>query len=234
MKYALVFLTLGLLLGVQASRIGGAGWLLLWPACAAVAVSVAYAQGHPAVYGKRPDGSRGLVSWLLMLPYLLVAGGVWNLYRWRSRESPADKLLPGVWIGRRLLPHEIPPEITRIVDLTCEFHEPRANLKGREYRAVPILDASVPGLGEAVHCAEAILQSPGTTLIHCAQGHGRTGTLAAIVLLIKGVAQTPDEAVARLQSVRPKLKLNARQMEFVRRAAEELDRRAAAELDQRR
>ncbi len=225
MKFACVLLVLGVLLGYQAASLGGFAWLLLWPACSSLAVGVAYLQGHPALYGKRADGSRNTLS-LLLLPYLGVVWTVWNAYRWFSRESPADELLPGLWLGRRLLPGEVAPEITLIVDLTCELSEPRMNLVGREYLAFPILDASVPTVAQAIRCADEILRHSGVTLIHCAQGHGRTGTLAAIVLLRKGVAQTPEEAVRQLQAVRPKLKLSRRQMAFVQMVAAELQRMA--------
>ena len=224
LKFAFVLLVLGVLLGYQAVTLGGFAWLLFWPACSSLAVSVAYLQGHPALYGKRADGSRNPLSRLLLLPYLVVVWIVWNTYRWASHESPADELLPGLWLGRRLLRGEVAPEITLIVDLTCELSEPRANLVGREYLAFPILDASVPTVAKAIRCVDEILRHSGVTLIHCAQGHGRTGTVAAIILLRTGVAQTPEAAISRLRAVRPKLKLSRRQMAFVRKVAEELKR----------
>jgi protein-tyrosine phosphatase len=51
-------------------------------------------------------------------------------------------------------------------------------------------------------------------LIHCAQGHGRTGLVASAVLLVSGKAQTAADAIAMVQSVRPGVDLN-REQRFV-------------------
>ena len=57
---------------------------------------------------------------------------------------------------------------------------------------------------------------PVPVYIHCAQGHGRTGTVAAAVLVAKGIHSTPEAAIDALQRVRPKLALNRTQLQFVR------------------
>ena len=44
--------------------------------------------------------------------------------------------------------------------------------------------------------------------IHCAQGHGRTGLVAALFLLAHGDADTPDTAIEMIQSSRPLVGLN--------------------------
>jgi len=63
---------------------------------------------------------------------------------------------------------------------------------------------------------------PGPVYIHCAQGHGRTGTLAAAVLLAKGHCDSVDAAIARLRAARPRLALSKAQLQFVRRIGERL------------
>ena len=67
-----------------------------------------------------------------------------------------------------------------------------------------------------------VAQWPGAVYIHCAQGHGRTGTFAAAVLLAKGHCDSVDAAVARLRAVRPRLALGKAQLQFARRVAERL------------
>jgi len=48
--------------------------------------------------------------------------------------------------------------------------------------------------------------------IHCAQGHGRTGLVAAALLLIRGSAADPAAAVEMIQAVRPQVRLSRGQM----------------------
>ncbi|TWU44827.1 hypothetical protein Poly51_58930 [Rubripirellula tenax] len=52
---------------------------------------------------------------------------------------------------------------------------------------------------------------PKPVLIHCAQGHGRTGLVAAAVLIVSGEAQTAADAIAIIQAVRPGVELNKAQ-----------------------
>lgn len=67
-----------------------------------------------------------------------------------------------------------------------------------------------------------VAEWPGAVYIHCAQGHGRTGTLAAAVLLAKGYCDTVDAVIARLRAARPRLALGKAQLQFVRRIGERL------------
>jgi protein-tyrosine phosphatase len=48
---------------------------------------------------------------------------------------------------------------------------------------------------------------PGAVYIHCAVGHGRSATVAAAVLLARGLAANPREAVALLRRSRPLVRL---------------------------
>lgn len=47
--------------------------------------------------------------------------------------------------------------------------------------------------------------------IHCAHGHGRSNVIMCAVLIANGNAATIDDALALVQSQRPRAKLNRRQ-----------------------
>jgi protein-tyrosine phosphatase len=219
MKYASLFGIAAALFVAYAAQNRGVSLVLLWPATSFAAVAVAYIARSTAVFGKRSDGTITLWSMLLLLPFLVYVWLVWHLVRLTSREPSSHELLPNVRIGRRLLPAELDANVTLIVDLTCEFNEPLRNRQSREYWAFPVLDAFIPTEKQIVQWACAIAAHQGMAFIHCAQGHGRTGTLAAVLLLIKGIATTSDEAIAKVQQARPLLRLNTVQQRFVDRVA---------------
>ena len=108
-----------------------------------------------------------------------------------------------VLIGRRLLSREMPSDIELVVDLTCEFSEPRTIRSARRYIAFPMLDAAaLPSrlLAEFVGC---LAVEEGRMFIHCAQGHGRTGLITALLLIAKGDVQNADDALLKVQASRP-------------------------------
>jgi protein-tyrosine phosphatase len=133
-----------------------------------------------------------------------------------SREDCYNEVAPGIFVGRRPLPGELPPEISLLVDLTAEFPEHPLVRAGREYLAMPMLDAGVASEAAFRKLVQQIASCSGQVYIHCAQGHGRTGTVAAAVLVEQGLAATPQAAIEMLQRVRPKLSLAKNQRMFVR------------------
>ncbi|WP_236696550.1 dual specificity protein phosphatase family protein [Rhodopirellula islandica] len=74
-----------------------------------------------------------------------------------------------------------------------------------------MLDGTGATAKELRELANEIQQMPKPVLIHCAQGHGRTGLVASAVLLVSGAAQTASDAIAMVQAVRPGIELNATQ-----------------------
>lgn len=75
-----------------------------------------------------------------------------------------------------------------------------------------MLDGSGVTADELRGLAPEIDDMPKPALIHCAQGHGRTGLVAAAVLLVSGEAKTAVDAIAMVKSVRPGVELNREQM----------------------
>jgi len=88
------------------------------------------------------------------------------------------------------------------LDLTAERE--LAERAGLVYLSVPIPDRQVPESPSEVAAVldrvDAILYSANGALIHCRQGIGRAGMLAACLLVMKG--QTPEAAVRTVERAR--------------------------------
>jgi protein-tyrosine phosphatase len=215
-SYGLLFAALAALLGYAALS-GGVGSLLLWPALSFALVAAAYLGLGARVFGKRRDGTLAWECVAGLLPYLLFTWAVWHLSRWVRREPPFHRIAPGLLAGRRLLPREMPAEVRTVVDLTAEFAEPRAVRGTGSYLCLPMLDASVPTDGELRELLDRIGRSPEPVYVHCAEGHGRTGLVAAALLVRKGLANDAEEALAALRGIRPGVDLKPAQRALLER-----------------
>src|SRR5262245_61817349 len=159
MIYALVFAVFAAYLATLAVLLAPWGLPLLWPSLSFALVAVAYAGAGPRLFGKRPDGRLAWWAVVLLLPFLLFAWGVWHLQR-LGKEAPAHEVAPGLWLGRRPLPHEVPPEVGLIVDLTVEFVALARVRAGREYRSLPTLDTHVPPEGRLRELVAEVAEWP--------------------------------------------------------------------------
>ena len=208
MKYGVLFSLLSFLLACYSVTSGGWFLLMLWPVFSVGIVGLAYLTLGHRVFGKCPDGSLHCASVVILLPYLLYVWGVWHLIRIVSREPAYSTLADGILIGRRLLSSELPAGIRTVVDLTSEFPESSALRSVPNYIAAPMLDGSVLAPQSLVAIASRIVTSETPVYIHCAQGHGRTGLIAALLLIARGDADDPDAAMALIRSSRPLMGLN--------------------------
>src|SRR5690606_10500554 len=112
-------------------------------------------------------------------------------------------------IGRRLLPHEYPPDSDTVLDLTSEFNVLRSVPERYQYISFPMLDGLGADVSRLVPLLQRLDSIPGKLYIHCAQGHGRTGFVTAAWMLYKGWAQSPDDALQQILAARPAVKLSA-------------------------
>ncbi len=209
MKYGILFLVLAATMLLLAFQFGGWYFTLMYPALSFAIVAIGYLGAGPRVFGKQLNGKRSLVATFVLFPYLLLTLATWHLVRFVSREPAVNCVDPDLFLSRRLLRDEIPSEVKAVIDLTCEFTDP--TFACDNYHCFPMLDASCPTADELNEIAQRILTLPKPVLIHCAQGHGRTGLVACAVLLVAGRASTHKEALALVQSVRPGIELNAMQ-----------------------
>lgn len=200
------------------------GWILWWPAFSIACVSMAYFIGSAEPLGKR-NGSRQLLNSLFLFPYLLFARIVWILQVLISTEAPYDFVNDSLVVARRLGAKEYPEGVTLICDLTAEFCDPWAIRRSDAYYPAPILDGGALMPYELTFLVrELAIQPGGRLLIHCANGHGRTGMVAAAWLIGYGYAQNVEEALAQLKKVRPKIHLNTLQRRTVEIATSQLQK----------
>lgn len=93
-------------------------------------------------------------------------------------------------------------EEERDLDLANEAAETQAH--GMKFLSYPIADRQVPDfestLARALENLEAELASGKNVVLHCRQGIGRTGLVAACLLLTKGI--DAESAVRRLSAAR--------------------------------
>ena len=225
LKYTVVFWCVTAVCAYEALALGGWATLLLWPGISFAFAGAAYAGVGPRVFGKRSDGSLAMLATGVLLPYLLYTWLLWHLWRLCTREDPYHVLFGGVKVGRRLLPHEFPKDVTEVFDLTAEFAEPTLIREKGVYRCYPTLDATQLEPDVLFQAARQVLDAAHGAYIHCANGHGRTGTLAGAVLLLAGRVQTAEEALEYLVSRRPRIRLNRHQyaalLEFAKTSASE-------------
>jgi protein-tyrosine phosphatase len=94
------------------------------------------------------------------------------------------------------------PEEEHDLDLTAEGREAKAH--GIEFVSFPIPDREAPsseaGLASALEILDRDLSSGKNVLVHCRQGVGRTGMVAACLLVSRGFA--PEAAVGTVSAAR--------------------------------
>ena len=218
--FGFAFLGIAVFIARHISVNSAATWLLVWPALSLALVALAFLSGSPRVFGKSANGRRSWTATLLLAPYLLFARVVWEVQTRISSEPACNSVNPPLIVARWLRGTELPHGIAAIVDLTSEMGASPAARQHRGYLCAPLLDAN--GL-EPVDLVRLVLRLPpepaGPLLIHCANGHGRTGTIAAAWLIAHSDANTPEEALLNLTAVRPAIRLRGRQRKDLTRAA---------------
>ncbi len=205
--YAAGLSILGLaLIGAGSATLTGVDLMHRWVAPPAIAVGASLLYlGACYAFRRRPAG------WAI-LPYSLAAITALGLYRVVSREPFADEIAPRLWLGSAPLVFSgslvARTGATAVLNVTAEFGN-LARLK-LAYKRVAMLDGVAPTAGqlsEAAAWAAEQYRAGGVVLVHCAQGHGRSATTMAKLLLELGIEPDPDAAIARVSKARPGIKI---------------------------
>ncbi len=202
--------------------------VMAWPASTCALLAAGYAGLVPNACGKHANGQLRLVNVVFLLPYLCPYWIIWRLRRVLDRQECCHEISPGLFVGRRLMGHELPHDIGLVVDLTSEFAEPEQLRSTAHYLCLPILDGGAVPLGGLLNAVSKINAFNGPTLIHCAEGHGRSAMLAIAVLIARGTAAEIAEALSMIRSHRPNARLRRQQRLLLELAFLELNGRATA------
>ena len=111
--------------------------------------------------------------------------------------------------------------VTAVVNLRTEFDDAAAGIAPNRYLYLPAIDDTPPTLEQlrkgVAFIAEEVARGGGI-YVHCGAGVGRAPTMAAAYLISTGLS--PDEAWARIRSVRPFIRVKPGQAEQIKRFAE--------------
>ncbi len=222
LKIALIFLIFGMTLIHWGRTLSWSGILPIWAGLSFVAVSSSYAINGAGIFGKSAQGDRAWWSSLILMPYLSLTWLMWWVFRTTDAAPCCDRITDQIWLGRRPTVAELPNDVDLVVDLTCEF-TPQSALRNR-YLSLPILDHAIPQLAEFDRFIQSLAQFSGTLYVHCAAGRSRSAMVVAALLLLKGVCETPQAAIAYVHQRRSCVRLTKAQATFL---AEWCDQRHA-------
>ena len=190
----------------------GIAWsaVWLWPAIVVAAAWVVYVTSSPLAFGKRADGSIAPLAYVVWAPLFAYQWVVLVLGRRITNEPIASEVSPGLWVGRRPRARDLPPGTALVIDLCAEFPVAPGVRQTGTYLSIPTLDTRAPTPAQIRVAVDAALAASGPVFVHCAHGHGRSATVAAAVLVRRGMA-TLDDVEAQLKLQRSRIGLNVHQ-----------------------
>jgi hypothetical protein len=218
LRFAVAFTLLAIaLVGLACSSAGQGGWWIsaieLYISLGLFTLAVAYGMkqaGFPVEeVCCRPRWA--FAAGILLAPYRVLGRLTLGLTRRIDREAGLSEVAPGLFIGRRPSRSErrrlAGAGIEAVLDLCAEFPHPDWAPERLDSEYIPILDGSAPSdrqFRSAMGWIEVRREEGKTILIHCAQGHGRSATVAAVALCRLGLASGLDRAIEQIRSARPR------------------------------
>lgn len=237
MRYAAFFGLLGvsfLLLAAQA--VTGEPRPLAWGvaglegycAVSLLTLAAAYALQHRGTAVENAFEHSAWRPWLdiLLFPYRILAWVVAAALRRVDSMGPMHAVGTRLYVGRLPRPSDrqqlAEAGVTSVLNLCIEFPvRPRWRRdEGVETVYLPLLDGAAPSHRQFQEALDWIVRRHAdghTVLIHCAQGRGRSVTVAAAALCRLGLAAGPEDALAAIRSARPKAKPSRQQQNALAR-----------------
>jgi len=187
--------------GAAIASSGVARFAWAWTSASCAVATVVYLANRPEWLGKR-DG-RFTPRALPILPYLVAFRIAVGLIRWWREPDTPSLVSPGLWVGGVVDARTFPPGISHVVDLVAEYPAPAWVRALPGYRNLPILDGAEPPSREAfVEVIRDLRDVTGSVLVHCDSGRGRAPTVAAALLIARGLAADVDSALALVRDGR--------------------------------
>jgi protein-tyrosine phosphatase len=183
------------------------GALLLWPTVALQIVAFGYF-AFGAIVFRKLRGRLAFSTRVLLAPVLF--GHFLSLAYYRRQCRAWDKVVDGVWIGRRLNASEsqraLAAGVTAVLDLSAEFSEVEPFLHAR-YLAIPVLDLTAPTNSQLQRAVDFIMteRERGVVYVHCKIGYSRSAAAVGAFLLDSDRADNVEDAIAQLHAVRPSI-----------------------------
>jgi hypothetical protein len=173
-----------------------------WTAGSCAVATAAYLLNRPEWLGK--ENGRLAPRALLLLPYLVafrIACGL--IRRFRPPDAPTE-IVPGLWVAGRIDARTFPTGVSHVVDLIAEYDAPAWERGLPGYRALPVLDGGEPPDAAAfLALVRELRDVTGVIVVHCDSGRGRAPTMAAAILVARGLAPDVDAALALVRERRP-------------------------------
>jgi len=145
---------------------------------------------------KKANESFNLILMIINLPWLLLTECIFKIQMLLSKEDFSNHIEgTTIWISSRPSKHNSLQHFDLVIDLTAEFSKDNHAVN---YLCVPNLDAHIlqnKTLPNSSYKNKNIL-------IHCANGHGRSSTYAAYLMLKWGLSPTIDQAFQDIKASR--------------------------------
>ena len=170
--------------------------VLLWPALAFISIGLAHllcpAAGARWLCKDPRTGQINVATAVIFLPFLMLSWLIWLVKHLIKCESPYDRVYEDFYVGRYCMryPAQFPDDAANVVDLTAEFPARCDVIRGRNYLCLPSLDREMPPAHDLADFARQVEALEGPTYVHCANGHGRSALVVAMVMIMRGAAPT--------------------------------------------
>ncbi|WP_373652996.1 hypothetical protein [Schlesneria sp. DSM 10557] len=174
------------------------------------------------VFGKDASGRIGRWNRVVLTPYFLLQEAARYGQNLLWPTPTFSQTLPDLYVGRLCELKDLPNDVSQVIDLTAELETPASIRCGLPIVCLPTLDGGIPSEDQCQQAIEAFEGPHDRIYICCANGHGRSVTLAAIVLGYKRCCLTAEQAFDFIKRARSAATPNPDQRRFAQRIFEQL------------